>query len=122
MDEEKHAGATPRYRSREEAARLVAEFETSGLRRREFCAQQDLTVSTLDAYRKRFGRRTGAKAESKTAAQSRWVAVELRGGRPTSGGGRSGLALALANGRRIEISPGFDAGTLRQLVRVLEQI
>ena len=122
MDEERQAGARPRYRSREEAARLAAEFETSGLRRREFCARHDLTVSTLDAYRRRFGRRTGAKAESKPAAQRRWVAVELSGRPTVSVGDRSGLALALANGRRIEIGPGFDAGTLRQLVRALEQI
>jgi hypothetical protein len=31
------------------------------------------------------------------------------------------LAVLLSTGRRIEVKYGFDAGTLRQLVAVLEQ-
>jgi hypothetical protein len=29
--------------------------------------------------------------------------------------------VVLANGRRVEVGPGFDAGTLAQLVSVLER-
>jgi hypothetical protein len=34
---------------------------------------------------------------------------------------RSALTVLLSGGRRIEVNRGFDAGTLRQLVTVLEQ-
>jgi hypothetical protein len=40
-------------RNREEAERLVAEFEASGLSRREFSRQHGIAVGTLDLYRKR---------------------------------------------------------------------
>jgi hypothetical protein len=33
---------------------------------------------------------------------------------------RSGLAVLLSGGHRIEVTRGFDAGTLRQLMTVLE--
>ncbi len=122
MDEEERAATAPRYRSRAEAAQLAAEFEASGVTRREFCAKHDMTVSTLDAYRKRFGRRAGAKAASKPAASGQWLAVEVSERQAVSTGAGSGLAVALPGGRRIEIGRGFDTGTLRQLVRVLEQI
>jgi hypothetical protein len=39
----------------------------------------------------------------------------------SAGSGSSALTVLLAGGRRIEVSRGFDAGTLRQLVTVLEQ-
>jgi hypothetical protein len=32
-----------------------------------------------------------------------------------------GLRVELANGRRIEVAPGFDASTLERLVAVLEK-
>ena len=34
---------------------------------------------------------------------------------------RTGLLVVLGNGRRIEIGPGFDGATLRELVQVLER-
>jgi len=37
------------------------------------------------------------------------------------GGSGSELSVLLPGGRRIEVKRGFDAGTLRQLVAVLEQ-
>jgi RHS repeat-associated protein len=43
----------PQRRSVAEAERLATEFEASGLTRREFCGSRGLTVSTLDAYRRR---------------------------------------------------------------------
>ena len=54
----------------------------------------------------------------KLPKSSRWVAVELSGG---SGPG-SALAVVLLSGRRIEVKRGFDAHTLEQLVRLLEQV
>jgi hypothetical protein len=47
--------------------------------------------------------------------QPRWVAVEV------AGHDGSELSVVLPGGRRIEVKRGFDSGTLRQLVAVLEQ-
>jgi len=48
----------------------------------------------------------------------RFVQVELT--TPASIG--SALSVLLPGGRRIEVGRGFDAGTLRQLLNVLEQV
>jgi hypothetical protein len=104
-------------RSRTEADQLVAEFEGSGLSRREFCQSRGLKVSTLDTYRRR--RR---QVQCEAGGLPRWVAVEVRDTKQTEAGtAASGLAVVLAAGRRIEVGQGFDADTLAQLVSVLER-
>ncbi len=115
MSEQQVSGA-PRRRSQAEADRLAAEFEASGLSRREFCRTRELNVSTLDGYRKRLRQR-----QSEASGVERWVAVEVAGANPEAGAAASGLAVVLAKGRRIEVSRGFDAGTLDRLVGLLER-
>ena len=44
-------GVVRRRRSLAEAEALVAEFESSGLKREAFCRQRGLAVGTLDKYR-----------------------------------------------------------------------
>lgn len=106
-----------RRRGRAEVERLVAEFEASGLSRREFCRTQRVSVSTFGRY---FQRRRRAQAEG---AGMNLVAVELSGARATGAMGTdSGLALSLAGGRRIEVARGFDAATLIQLLGLLERV
>ena len=117
-DEQVSATVTPRRRSPAEAAQLVAEFEASGLSRREFCRGRGLNVSTLDAYRKR--RRL---LQHEGAGEARWVAVELEGSRqPNAGGMGSGLTVTLRKGRRVEVECGFDAATLERLLPLLERL
>jgi hypothetical protein len=116
MSEEQVQSAR-RRRSGAEVEKLVAEFETSGLRRTEFCRTRGLSLSTLNRYCKR------RPAQSETAAVSRWVAVELSGPNPATGsGGSSGLALMLSSGHQIEIGRSFDGGTLQRLMVALEQV
>src|SRR6266404_3650749 len=51
---EKHTlGRVQQRRSRAEVEQLVDAFESSGLRRREFCQKHDVAVGTLDFRRKR---------------------------------------------------------------------
>ena len=117
MSEEQVSAAT-RRRSPAEAAQLAAEYEASGLGRREFCGSRGLTVSTLDAYRKR--RR---QAQRNAASGARWVAVEVSDAKQSEvSAAASGLAVVLGKGRRIEVGRGFDAGTLEQLLPVLERV
>jgi hypothetical protein len=101
-----------RHRSRAEADQVAAEYEASGLSREAFCNQKDVRLKTLDRYVTRYRKQKAGGSEPQ-----RWVAVEVAG--HSSCGGE--LAVLLPGGRRIEVRRGFDAGTLRQLVAVLEQ-
>ncbi len=106
---------------------LVDAFESSGLRRREFCQKHDVVVGTLNFWRKRRRQERGdvaghqrearkVHAEAEVASNGRLVAVELAG---TATSGK--LAVVLPRGRRVEVSEGFDAATLERLLAVLEQ-
>jgi len=105
-----------RRRSRAEAAELVREFESSGLRRQAFCAERGLSVAALDKYR----RQVAAAAQGATGKEGRLVAVEVMPG-VSAGNSSMSLCVELANGRRIEVGSGFDAATLKRLLSVLEQ-
>ena len=105
-----------RRRSVAEAMSLVAEYEASGMSRREFCAVRGLAVAALDSYRKR------ARQESVSSCGAfprRLVAVEIERGSdvPES----PVLTVVLGNGRRIEIGGAFDSGLLSELLAVLER-
>jgi len=91
---------------------LAAEYEVSGLTREAFCRERDVPLKTLCRYVTQYRRQKADPAQS-----PRLVQVEVRAPANVS----SVLAVLLSDGRRIEVSRGFDAGTLRQLLTVLEQ-
>ena len=108
-----------RRRSREEAARLVEEYQQSGLTRAAFCSRHGLSTGTLDYHRK-------LHRSSPPAAEGRILPVELLPSTPASAktevsSGRS-LWVELRNGRRIEVGRGFDGPTLERLVIALEGV
>lgn len=114
---EEQAQQVRRRRSGAEVEKLVAEYEASGLGRTEFCRTHALSLSTLNRYCKR--RQAGGEA----GVVGRWIAVELSGANPsTGGGGNSGLTVILSSGRRIEIGRSFDASTLERLIVLLERV
>jgi hypothetical protein len=95
-----------------EAAQVVVDYEASGLSREAFCVQHDVTLKSLDRYVTR-----SRKQKVNGEERQRFVAVEVS----RNAGAGSDLAVLLTTGRRIEVKRGFDPGTLRQLVAVLEQ-
>ena len=101
-----------RRRSREEANRLAAECEESGLSQREFCEQRGVPLKTLVRYLARYRREQRGKNQ-----RPRWVAVEVGAMR----GDGAEWSIVLARGRRIEVTRGFDVETLRRVVVALEQ-
>jgi transposase-like protein len=105
-----------RRRSRHEVEQLVAEFESSGLNRSEFCRERGLGLSTLARYRRRRERQAPGGSNTLLA-----VEVSGRATGPAAATGSS-LAVVLRGGRRVEVGRGFDAGTLEQLVHVLEGV
>src|SRR5258707_14528589 len=88
---EKHTlGRVQQRRSRAEVEQLVDAFESSGLRRREFCQKHDVAVGTLDFWRKRRRQKRGEVAShqlearkvhagAEVASSGRLVAVGLMG-------------------------------------------
>jgi hypothetical protein len=111
---EEQVSAVRRRRSRYEVEQLVADYESSGLSRSEFCRERGLALSTLGRYKRR-------REQHEPARSNPLLAVELSS-RPEASVAAAGSALAvvLRRGRRIEVGRGFDAGALEQLVRVLE--
>jgi hypothetical protein len=99
-----------RHRSGAEADQVASEYEASGLSQEAFSRQRDIPLKTLARYVTRY-----RKQKTDGREPQRWVAVEV------AGHGGSELAVVLRGGRRIEVRRGFDSGTLRQLVAVLEQ-
>ena len=115
MNEERVC-AVRRRRSRQEVEEVVAEYESSGLSRIEFCRARGVALSTLSRYRSRQQRQASAGSNA-------LLAVEVCGRAPAPiGATGSALAVVLRSGRRIEVGRGFDTGALEQLVRVLEGV
>jgi hypothetical protein len=114
------AGAVRKYRSRTEAAALVAEYEASGLRREAFCRARNVAVGTLDKYRRRVH-----KSQDSTSGGP-IVPVEVvwtsgRSGTKTAGVD-SVLVVEARSGHRIEVRRGFDERTLEQVLKILDRV
>ena len=93
-------GMGKQKRSGDEIGRMVAEFQGSGMTRREYCAKHKIAVTTLDYWRR------AQKSRPKL------VEVEIEA-RPLGG-----FTLMLGNGRRIESSWKFAEVDLARLIRV----
>jgi hypothetical protein len=112
------AGAERRRRSRVEVEELVAEYQASGLTRDAFCQQRDLSVAALDKYRRRVQKWSRSCAGSMLPVEV--VSSTVRDSHRDAGGDGV-LVVALRGGCRIEVRPGFDAGTLERLLTVLDR-
>lgn len=112
MVQEQPARKHRRHRNRAEADQLAAEYEASGLTREAFCRERDVPLKTLCRYVTQYRRQ-----EANPVRSPRLVQVEVTA--PANVG--SVMTVLLSGGRRIEVSRGFDACTLRQLIIVLEQ-
>jgi hypothetical protein len=88
-----------------EMKRVVEEFRTSGLTRREFCTKRGLALTTFDYWRRELG------------AKPRLVKVEVAGREPVA----QSFTLRLANGRAIESSFAFAEEELARVIRIAER-
>ena len=89
--------------SKQEIRGIVASFARSGMTRREYCAKHNISITTLDYWRRKHHHKPKLME----------VAIE-----PPQAGPR--FALVLANGRRIESSWKFVEADLLRLIRVAE--
>ena len=111
MSERETEGKRQERRSQAESDRVAAEYESSGLSRKAFCERNGVGLNTLASGVTRYRKRKTASSQV-----PEWIAVEMAG-RDASG---SEITVLLTTGRRVEVKRGFDAGTLRQLLAVLE--
>ena len=81
----------------------------------EFCRQRDLPLKTLARYVARLRKQSASSNEPHQP--QRFVAVQVAG---RNSAGCDELTVLLPGGLRIEVKRGFDAGTLRELIAVLE--
>lgn len=109
MTETRVVGQSVVLRSPAECAGVVEEFEQSGKRRKEFYGERGIAIQTLGYHLHKLHKRQ--------ARVLRLLPVEF----VSSLANDSKLRVQLANGRRIAVEAGFDAGLLRRLVAVLEE-
>jgi hypothetical protein len=95
----------------------VGEFATSRLPRGESCRIHGMTLGTLQ----RGLNRERIKSNDTQTDDKRLVRVKVIGGSGARDDQRlCGMAVVLANGRRIEFNSDFDAAQLRRAVETLE--
>jgi hypothetical protein len=63
-------------RSRQEIKRLVAEFETSGLRRGEFCQKHNLALGTLQRGLRRRRMEVDGQSEGKRLVEMKMAGIQ----------------------------------------------
>ena len=90
--------------------RWIAQWRTSGLSVRDFCAHHGLATPSFYAWRRALQQRA---TDTPTV-----VAVQVVA--DTAPALASALEVVLNDGRTVRVAPGFDAATLRQLLAVLE--
>jgi hypothetical protein len=103
-------------RTREEVARLLTDFRSSGVSQSAFARSNGISQPTLSYWLRSAHRRTGEKAED----SPRLVPVKITAvpgvlPAPT----RSGFELDLPRGLRLWIPADFDEDALRRLLPIL---
>ena len=86
-----------------EMQRVLEEYAASGLRRKQFCEQRGMSLTTFDYWRREL------------RVKPRMVKVKIAA-REALGH----FVLSLANGRRIESSWRFVDAELARLIRIVE--
>lgn len=89
--------------SKQQIARIVEEFTSSGKSRAEFSNQHGIHPTTLDSWRRKQA--------------TRLIPVKLT---PTPAAPQRVFTLTLSNGRRLECPSGFHPAELRSLISIAE--
>lgn len=100
---------------------LVMRYRASGMTRKEFAAQADISVSTLDYYVRRERRASlPAALPPNRILPVDLVAADTEAFPAAAPAESTGIRIGLANGRVVEVRRGFDAELLLELLVVLE--
>jgi transcriptional regulator with XRE-family HTH domain len=85
----------------------VADYESSGLTRHDFCVRAGISISTLDSWRRKV----------REQGTPRIVPVRIESREPAGNGG-AGFRLSLLNGLYVEGGWDFPEQGLARLLRV----
>lgn len=116
-------------RSTAEKAALIDQWRRSGLSLPAFCAPRGVNAKTMSGWIYKPAHRAAvARARSEVVAaqvpdqaKPAFLPVRVADARPRARTSRrAGLAIVIGAGRRVVVTPGFDAETLRRVVAVLE--
>jgi len=109
--------------------RRLRQWQRSGMTGRDFCAVHGLSEASFYAWRREIARRDrepaaptqpvrpSAPAPGAEASVPAFLQVTLERRAPTA----AAIEVVLGQGRCLRVGPGFDAGLLRQLLRVLKE-
>jgi hypothetical protein len=109
--------------------RLLRRWRRSGLTGRDFCTENGLPEPSFYAWKREIARRDQealgrGKARTRRSAKQRAAGSKLPAFMQVTIDGAakaaSAIEVVVAQGRTLRVRPGFDATTLRELVRVLE--
>ena len=95
----------------------VTRWQASGLTVRVYCARHRLTEPSFYAWRRTLGQRPDDVPAAVTAPAVTFVPLRVQ---PATADNAAPLEVVLGNGRRLRVPAGFDAGTLRAVIEVLE--
>jgi hypothetical protein len=106
-----------RQRSGREVEQLVVKFEASGAGATDFCREHKLARSVLYRHLQRRGL---GKVEPKPCQGLVAVSLIEEPGQVETGD-QCTLEVVVRGGRRIQVWPDFDSGTLERLLSILEK-
>jgi transposase-like protein len=101
---------------------LIRLWQQSKLSVRAFCRRHRLSEPSFYCWRRTLQQRgLIGKLPAEDAVKSEAPAFLQVAVDPAAAVAPRSIEVVLANGRRLRVRPGFDANTLRQLLRVLEE-
>lgn len=103
--------------TRKVAVGHISSWRRSGLSQSAYGRRVGVSGATISRWHRVLGRSAGPKGVSTGQGFARVVVSEPVGSAPK---GRSVLEIVVGNGRSVRVSEGFDADTLRQVLRVVE--
>jgi hypothetical protein len=107
--------------------RVFRQWQRSGLTGRDFCAQHGLPEANFYAWRRAIARRDQEPRPALTTttepplSPARPAPVFQQLALPAAAALPPAIEVVVATGRRLRVSPGFDADLLRQLLRLVEE-
>jgi transposase len=100
---------------------LIHLWQRSGLSVRAFCRRQRVSEPSFYCWRRTLRQRGLFEAESAKDTVKIETPAFVQVTVDDGAAARKSIEVVLAKGRRLRVRPGFDANTLRQLLRVLEE-
>jgi hypothetical protein len=98
--------------------KTMAAYQRSGLRIRQFCRREKLRETGFYFWRRELAQREAERRPKPRRPRALFLPIRLATEPQPATGGE--IAIALADGRRIHLTPPVDQQTLRDVLAVME--